>query len=257
MTTDATTPATTSAMTDAPLDDRQLVWDLPLRVFHWSLVLAIAGSFVTHYGSEMLSNAGVDPFAWHARCGYASLVLVAFRVLWGFVGPAHARFADFVRGPRAAWSYARGLFRGPGAGEPAAHAVGHNALGGWMVLLLLVLVIAQAVAGLFANDQIMNAGPLVGYVETSRSDALTTVHRQLSNVIAAAVLLHVSAALWYLLARRENLIGAMVSGYKRGLPPGAAIGRQRIALAVALVGAASVVLWWVIRNAPPANVFGY
>ncbi len=243
--------------TEATTDDRQLVWDLPLRTFHWALVVAIAGSFVTHYGSEPLANAGLDPFAWHARFGYATLVLVAFRVLWGFVGPARARFADFVRGPRAAWRYARGLFHGPAAGEPDAQAAGHNALGGWMVLVLLALVLAQSLTGLFANDQIMNAGPLVGYVETARSDALTTLHRQVSNAIAVAVLVHVAAAFWYLLARRENLIGAMLTGYKRGLPPGAAIGGQRVVLALVLAGGVSALLWWVIRNAPPGNVFGY
>jgi cytochrome b len=237
------------------MQDRQLVWDVPLRVFHWTVVLAVAGSFVTHYVSGPMTSAGIDPFVWHARCGYATLVLVTFRILWGFVGPAHARFGDFVRGPVAAWTYARGLFRG--TGEPAAHVAGHNPLGGWMVLALIALLLAQAVTGLFANDQIMNSGPLVGYVETSRSDALTTLHHRLANVIAAAVVLHVLAAAYYVFIRRENLVAAMITGYKRGLPPGVAIAGHRLALAVVLVGAVSGVLWWVIRNAPAASVFGY
>lgn len=235
--------------------ERQLVWDLPLRIFHWTLVVAVAGSFFTHYASGSLTKAGVDPFVWHARFGYATLVLVTFRLLWGFVGPAHARFGDFVRGPVAAWTYARGLFRG--AVESTAHVAGHNPLGGWMVLALIALLLVQAAAGLFANDQIMNSGPLVGYVETSRSDALTTLHHRLANVIAAAVILHVLAAAWYVFVRRENLVAAMITGYKRGLPPGVAISGHRIVLAVAIVGAASTVLWWVIRNAPAASSFAY
>ena len=78
----------------ADASSRRLVWDLPLRVFHWSLAIAVAGSFATHW-------IGTTAFAWHVRCGYATLVLLAFRLAWGVVGPVHARFADFVRGPRA------------------------------------------------------------------------------------------------------------------------------------------------------------
>jgi cytochrome b len=218
--------------------DRQLVWDLPLRVCHWALAIAVAGSFVTH-------EIGTTAFAWHVRFGYATVVLVVFRILWGFVGPAHARFGDFLRGPRAAWAYARGLF-----GGPPVHVAGHNPLGGWMVLAMLALLLVQSVAGLFANDEIVNAGPLYGYVESSTSDAISRWHRRLSDWILIAVGLHVAAAFFYLLVRRENLIGAMVSGRKRGLPPGAAIRGQRIGLALALVGVASGALWWIVRTAP-------
>lgn len=242
---------------DGATTDPQLVWDLPLRIFHWTLVLAVTGSFVTHYASGPLTTAGIDAFQWHARCGYAAAVLLAFRVLWGFVGPAHARFGDFLRGPREAWAHARGLFRRPEPHAPVAHVAGHNPLGGWMVMLLLVLLLAQAITGMFANDQIMNAGPLAGYVESARSDALTTWHGRASNVIAAAVLLHVLAAFFYLLVKRENLVGAMITGYKRGLPPGTAIAGQRTGLAVAIVAALSALLWWAIRNAPEANLFTY
>lgn len=218
--------------------ERQLVWDLPLRVCHWALAVAVAGSFVTH-------EIGTTAFTWHVWFGYATVVLVVFRILWGIVGPEHARFGDFVRGPRAAWTYARGLF-----GGPKAHVAGHNPLGGWMVLLMLALLLVQSVAGLFANDEIVNAGPLYGYVDSATSDAISRWHRELSDWILVAVGLHVAAALFYLLVRRENLIGAMVSGYKRGLPPGAAISRQRIGLAVVLLAVASGALWWVVRTAP-------
>lgn len=218
--------------------ERQLVWDLPLRVCHWALAVAVAGSFVTH-------EIGTTAFTWHVWFGYATVVLVVFRILWGIVGPEHARFGDFVRGPRAAWTYARALF-----GGPKAHVAGHNPLGGWMVLLMLALLLVQSVAGLFANDEIINAGPLYGYVDSATSDSISRWHRELSDWILVAVGLHVAAALFYLLVRRENLIGALVSGYKRGLPPDAAISRQRIGLAVVLVAVASGALWWVVRTAP-------
>jgi cytochrome b len=222
---------------------RQLVWDLPLRLCHWALAIAVAGSFVTH-------EIGTAAFAWHVRFGYATVVLVVFRILWGFVGPEHARFGDFLRGPRAAWTYAHGLVARPRPGEPAAHVAGHNPLGGWMVLAMLALLLVQSVAGLFANDEIVNAGPLYGYVDSSTSDVISRWHRQLSDWILVAVGLHVAAAFFYLLVRRENLIGAMVSGYKRGLPPGAAISGQRIGLALVLVAFAGSALWWIVRTAP-------
>jgi cytochrome b len=230
--------------------EAQLVWDLPLRLFHWALAAAVTGSFVTHY-------MGTEAFAWHARFGYATVVLVTFRIVWGFVGPAHARFGDFVRGPRAAFAHARSLFARPRPGEPPAHVAGHNPLGGWMVLLLLAMLLVQSVAGLFANDEIYNTGPLYGYVDGDRSNAITSVHSWLSDVILYAVGLHVAAALWYLLVKRENLIRAMVTGYKRGLPRGAGIPGQRVPLALAIVVAASVALWWVIRSAPEASMFTY
>lgn len=230
--------------------ERQLVWDLPLRVCHWALAVAVAGSFVTH-------EIGTAAFAWHAWFGYATLVLVVFRIAWGFLGPAHARFGDFVRGPRAAWKHARAMLRRPGPGEPAAHFAGHNPLGGWMVLLLLALLLVQSVAGLFANDEIMSTGPLYGYVDADRSDAITTVHSRLSDVILYAVGLHVLAAFWYLLVRRENLIGPMITGRKPGLPPGAGIAGQRVALALAIVGVAAGALWWAIRTAPEAMLFAF
>ncbi|HKZ73102.1 MAG TPA: cytochrome b/b6 domain-containing protein, partial [Steroidobacteraceae bacterium] len=127
--------------TDTIADPRtRLVWDLPVRVMHWGIVLAGIGSYVTQEIAD-------DSFRLHVWCGYTMLVLVATRIAWGFAGPRHARFASFVRGPRAVLRYAASLVRAP----HEIHA-GHNPLGGWMVLLLLAMLMAQAVSGLFAND---------------------------------------------------------------------------------------------------------
>lgn len=221
---------------------RQRVWDLPLRVSHWALVLAVSGSFVTHY-------IGTTAFALHAYCGYATLVLVAFRLAWGWVGPPHARYADFVRGPRAVWASLTALR--PGAYHPVA---GHTPLGGWMVLLLLGLLAAQALLGLYANDEIVNAGPLYGYVTHSLSNRLSAWHHRLADAILIAVGVHVAAALYYRFVLGADLIRPLLTGYKRGLPAGSAIGTQRIGLAVLLAAAAAAVLYWVIRSAPEASV---
>jgi hypothetical protein len=120
-----------------------------VRIAHWLFVLCVAGSWLTH-------QAGVQWFGWHRRFGYATLVLVSFRILWGFAGTRHARFANFLRGPRAVVEYLR---RG-GAGEP----VGHNPLGALNVVALLALMLVQAITGLFANDEITNTGPFYGWV---------------------------------------------------------------------------------------------
>ena len=163
------------------MNDERRVWDLPVRVFHWSLVLAVAGAWCTN-------QLGVAYFAYHVWCGYAVLVLVAFRLLWGFVGTRHARFAQFLRGPRATLRYAAQLVQGS-----APHVAGHNPLGAWMIMGLLAALLAQALLGLFGNDEIFNFGPLYGYVSNARSVALTSLHRRLFYGILAAIVLHVAA----------------------------------------------------------------
>jgi cytochrome b len=224
------------------------VWDLPVRVMHWGLVLAVGGAWLTR-------ELEGDWFAWHVRCGYAVLLLAATRIVWGFVGTRHARFADFVRGPRAVLRYLRG-----GAGEDGQRIAGHNPLGALMVLALLLMLLTQATLGLFANDKIMSTGPLFGYVSAETSDRLTSLHKQLFDVIVVAVAVHVAAALFYLWMRRENLILPMITGRKPGdlLPPGASdIGPSRTLLAVGIAAALGALLWWVVKNAPEASLFAF
>lgn len=216
------------------------VWDLPLRVFHWMLVLAVAGAWCTH-------ALGVAYFRYHVWCGYTVLVLVAFRLVWGVVGTRHARFAQFVRGPRATLRYARQLLRGT-----APHLPGHNPLGAWMVLALLAALLAQALLGLFGNDEIFNFGPLYGYVSNARSVALTSLHRRLFYGILAAIVLHVAAVAWHRYARGEQLVRAMLTGRKDAafVPEQAAIGSSRTWLALLIVAVLSAALAWIVRHAP-------
>ena len=224
------------------------VWDLPVRVMHWGLVLAVGGAWLTR-------ELEGDWFAWHVRCGYAVLLLAATRIVWGFVGTRHARFGDFVRGPRAILRYLR-----VGTGEAGQRIAGHNPLGALMVLAMLAMLLAQAALGLFANDQVMSTGPLFGYVTGETSDRLTSLHKQLFDVIVAAIAVHVAAALFYLWVRRENLILPMITGRKPGdlLPPGASdIGSSRTLLAVGIAAALGALLWWVVKNAPEASLFAF
>jgi cytochrome b len=147
------------------------------------------------------------------------LTLVLFRVLWGFFGSTRARFSDFVRGPRTALAYARGLVRGGTAFYP-----GHNPLGGWMVVALLASVVVQTATGLFANDDIMIEGPLARHVSKETSDWLTGIHHVNFAVLTVLIAVHVAAALFYLLVKRDNLVLPMITGRKpiaegRGFEP--------------------------------------
>ena len=220
----------------------RLVWDLPLRVAHWGLALAVTGSFVSDW-------IGPAAFQIHVVCGSVALVLVLFRVAWGFVGPARARFADFVRGPRAV------LASLPALRRPAYRRLaGHTPLGGWMALALLALVATQAGLGLFANDEIVHVGPLYGYVDAHLSNRLSAWHGRVANLILGAIALHVAAALYYRLALGDDLVGPLISGYKRGVGAAAAIERQRIGLALAIVALLAALLLWLIRTAPAATL---
>jgi cytochrome b len=225
-------------------DDGRLVWDLPVRLVHWLIVLAVAGSWATHY-------AGVEWFAWHRRLGYTVLVLVAFRIVWGFAGTRHARFGHFLRGPRAILDYL--------LGRTTERPVGHNPVGALGVVALLGVLLVQATTGLFANDEIMNAGPFYGWIDPALSNRLTTLHRQSSDVLLVLIGLHVLAVAWYVLGRRRPLLKAMLTGRKPAaeVPVEQAIPGSRTALALAIAAVLAVALALAVRSAPEATIALY
>lgn len=192
------------------LNDKQVelkpvpVWDLPVRLFHWSLVILMITLWLTSQ-AKWFYNIDV-----HFYCGYAVLALLLFRLLWGFVGSKHARFNDFVCGIRATFTYAHSLVKGQ-----SIHCIGHNPLGSWSVILLLMALLVEAVTGLFATDDIITDGPLRGWVVYETSRLLTTIHRVNFNwVLVTLIILHVSAILFYRIVKRENLVLPMITGHK-------------------------------------------
>jgi cytochrome b len=212
------------------------VWDLPTRLFHWSLViLVIVSSFTGLTGKEMDC---------HMRAGYAILALLIFRLAWGLVGSQTARFSDFVKPPAAAFAYAKNLI----GGKPV-WTIGHNPLGGYMVLLLLLLLAIMATAGLFANDDIMTEGPLAHYVSGKTSSLLTRIHKLSYWALLGAVVMHVSAALFYLLVKKENLIAAMFTGKKatpsEGKPQQPLFANPWLALIILLI--AGLLVWRLVK----------
>lgn len=192
--TAATAPATSQPAT---AHQRIRLWDLPVRLFHWSLVMAVSVAILT--GLE-----GGDWMALHSQAGLVIVGLLAFRLAWGLLGSTYARFATFLPSPGAIVSYLQGNWRG----------VGHNPLGALSVLALIALLGAQVTTGLFGNDEIAFTGPLAGRVEEALSLKLTGLHHQLVNVLYAVLGLHVAAIVFYVCVKKDNLVKPMVTGWK-------------------------------------------
>jgi cytochrome b len=177
------------------------VWDAPTRLFHWALAVLVGFSWFSIHESWM---------ELHFLSGYTILTLLLFRLIWGFVGSDTARFVRFLKSPVAALRHLMHL----GRREPDTE-IGHNAAGGWMVLVLLALLLVQVVTGLFSNDDVMTDGPLVPLVGKSRSDWFTSIHSLNFTLIEIAVVLHVVAVLAYAVLKRHDLVRPMVTGRKR------------------------------------------
>lgn len=182
------------------------VWDIPVRVFHWSLVICIIGLFIT-------AQLGGNWMEWHKKLGFVVLGLVSFRIVWGFVGSYHARFANFVRGPQTVIGYFKGLLK-----NEAPHFLGHNPMGALSVVALLASLLFQAVTGLFANDDILLEGPYAGAVSKATSDFLTKLHKLNSNLLWILIAIHLAAIAYYYFKKKENLVKPMLTGDKDSNP---------------------------------------
>ena len=202
------------------------VWDLPTRVFHWSLFVAVTVALLT--GLE-----GGNWMVWHERAGLLILGLLVFRLVWGLLGSTYARFAEFAPTPGRISAYLQGRWQG----------LGHNPLGALSVFALLALLLWQASIGLFSNDDIAFNGPLYDLVSKSTSDWLSSLHRQGLWLILGLVALHILAALFYTFVRGNNLIRPMITGFKESAGPNArpARGGPLWALLLALAIAAGAV----------------
>lgn len=232
---------------DQKTADSILVWDLPVRFIHWGLVVSVFGAWLTR-------ELEGDWFAWHTRFGYAVLVLALTRVVWGVFGTRYAQFTHFVRGPSAILNYLKKLSISRSSADTGD--LGHNPLGAVMIVVLLSMLLAQAITGLFANDQIFETGPLFGYVSVALSDQLTTLHKQLFDILWLAIVLHVLAAFFYLWVLRQNLIKPMWSGRKPGVAS-EGIAHSRTARAVVIALVISSLLALLVITAPEAFLFDF
>ena len=199
---------------------RMRVWDLPVRVFHWALVI----SFVT---ASVLSESERSRQI-HVMFGYTVLGLVAFRLLWGLVGTRYARFTSFLYGPRAVLRYLSAVARR----EPERH-VGHNPAASWAVYSILALGAATGIPGYCTLNEI-------------GGETVAELHELMANAWLVVVVVHVIGVITASIMHRENLAGAMVTGFKRGQAvPGDAPDGSPSRTLVGVLGAAAVLAFWI------------
>jgi cytochrome b len=176
------------------------VWDVPVRVFHWLIVVLVAAAYVTWRLNWM---------TWHGRIGEAALVLVLFRLSWGFFGSETARFSSFVASPRTVWSHLKASLRR----EPD-HQVGHNPAGGWMVVALIALLLVETLSGVYVANDIADEGPLTEHVPAWAANAIAASHAIVWDALLAAIVLHVLAIASHAAIKGQNLVRPMITGTK-------------------------------------------
>lgn len=212
-----------------------IVWDLPTRLFHWTLVVLILLQYLS-------GEFGLLSMEWHYWLGYATLALIVFRVLWGFLGSHTSRFATFVRGPAAVARYAADSLRGR-----AVEVIGHNPLGGWSVLLMLISIVVQSVSGLFSSDDLTESGPFAARVSDATVKWMTRIHSINRYVLLLLIVLHVTAVLLHWVMRHENLVAPMLHGRGRidAVNPMRVISAWRALLLLALSAVAvGILIFW-------------
>ncbi len=214
------------------------LWDLPTRLFHWLLVLAVIGAVVS-------GQLGGNLIVWHGRLGLFIVGLVVFRILWGLCGSTYARFAQFFPTPARLRAYLGGRWRQPG----------HNPLGALSVFALLAVVGFQAVSGLFANDDIAFVGPLFDLVDKDLSNRLSGLHHLVANLLYVLVGLHLAAIAFYVRVKKNDMLRPMVTGVTEVEQGEDARGGGLLALTVALLVALAAVYGasgaWLPEPPPP------
>jgi cytochrome b len=214
---------------------RVLVWDLPTRLFHWLLLICVVLSFVT-------GKIGGTAMKYHMLSGYTILVLLIFRLAWGFVGSRTARFSSFVKGPATVLSHVAVLLQK----KTETSYLGHNPLGGWSIVAMLLVLFVQVGTGLFANDDILTEGPLYAWVSKETSNLLTWVHLINRFVLVALIAIHIFAVFFYFFFKHENLIGPMITGIKHWpAAPENTTGSNL--LAAAILGLAILAVYLLVR----------
>ncbi len=212
------------------------VWDLPVRVFHWALVLLVTTSWIT-------AQTGFDEI--HEWSGYSVLTLVVFRILWGLFGSENARFSRFLTPPAVAWDHLKAT-----STRTAPHYDTHNPAGGWMVIALLLMLLLQAGTGLFSSDDILFEGPFAAAVSSQWSEWAKNIHARSFNIMLALVAVHVLAVGLHEL-HGERLIKAMWFGSKRS--DQAAAAQRPLWLAAIVLALAIAAVWGLLSLAPPVS----
>lgn len=209
------------------------IWDLPTRLFHVFLIFSVAGLYLS---AELME----DNLLLHFYFGYATLTLLIFRVLWGFVGGYWSRFASFIPSPKKLLHFLR---------TPKSDAVGHNPLGALSVLAMLTLLFAQVFSGFFSYDDVAFSGPWHNFVSDECSEWLTNYHAEIGkNILLLLLALHVSSIVFYKRFKKQDLISPMIHGDKV-LPSNTKASTDtvgtRLAALVLLIASSGLTYWLV------------
>lgn len=223
---------------------KNLVWDIPVRLFHWLLVLCLLGQWLT---AEVLEDA-MDI---HFYIGYFTLGLIIFRLIWGFVGTKYAKFNSFMAGPKAILAYSKSVMS-----KQHTLSIGHNALGGLLLPAVIILVGLQAISGLFTSDDIVFAGP---YYEGANADLqqwMQWLHHNIFNVLLGIIGLHLVAIGWYLIFLKHNLIRPMLDG-KKTIAEKDSINHSQLIKAILIMCLVAIFVYWLVEINPPPIEDGY
>lgn len=226
----------------AKRNSERLVWDWPLRLWHWLFAIAVLGAWFTGQWG------GFDWRQWHLWFGQSAFGLLIFRIIWGFVGTRHARFGSFLPRPKQLFAYLRTLTR-----RDAPEHAGHSPLGALAAVVLLTVLTLQATTGLFITDDILYEGPWFVAVSSETADLASRVHHQLAWPIGVLIGLHLVAILTYRLFKGQRLTRAMITGRKSAdrVPASASISHSRTVLALVLIVLVAALTWWFLFIAPP------
>ncbi len=225
---------------------KRLIWDLPLRLFHWSFVLTIFGLWYTaEQGSELIDI--------HMILGYVVLGLLVFRVLWGVIGPKHARFSQFIPSPKTLLNYLKNK-------DKKNQSAGHNPLGALMVVLMIFLVSIQSISGLFIDDDVFSAGPYNSIISSDIEKVMSFLHHNTFDLVLIAIGLHMAAIGYYTLIKKHSLIAPMVTGKKDAkiVDESDEIPNSKLWRGIILAIACIIFVYWlVVLNAPVVEEFYY
>ncbi|MER2494381.1 cytochrome b/b6 domain-containing protein [Catenovulum sediminis] len=179
-----------------------MVWDIPLRIVHWGLVLSVILAYATYY-------VGGEFFSYHIIIGYVVIVLVSFRLVWGIFGTHHSKFVNFNCQPKKVFLYVKKIFN-----KEEELYLGHNPLASIMALLLLASMLVQGISGLFVSDDVEYFGPMYFWVEEETSGLMRNVHRLMFHVLMAFVVIHVLAAVAHFFFGEKTITFSIVNGQK-------------------------------------------
>lgn len=223
---------------------KRLVWDLPLRIFHWLFGLSIIAAWITaEWGEEQI----------HMWIGYLILGLLIFRICWGIWGTRHSQFIHFIPGPKRILSYAKSML-----GGTSKESVGHNPIGSLMVVAMILLVGLQAITGLFTEGEIW-AGPYSSALDSSMGNKLESLHHSNFDYILVLIAIHITAVFFYLFKKKQNLILPMILGRKDAsvVPEKEHIKHSRLWIALITLMAVSGFVYWLVFVAPPPVEYDY